>query len=361
MIVLAVTIILLHVLAISERFVNVYHHVIYIRIAEYYGGIMGKVPINVGEIMMYCAAGFLILELVLVILLLFWRAKSKYRRWVVSYSKALLLGAAVVVLIYTLNWSIPFRYSIDLGEETVTKYTLGDLQKLRSDIVEMLNQAAEEIGRDEDGNIVYEEDVDEQVIAALKGISDEFEYLDGSYPVMKESYCSDVLEWMNIAGYTYPYTMEVTYNKYTMSLYYPSLLAHEMSHHKGYYKEDDANFLSEIACMKSECPYLVYSGCLDAYYYVDNAYKEALFSYLDEEEATTIWQQRELASALVGEDLTKDRKAAQEAYNADEHAAQSFSSAAQSVSEVGWDVQSDVLEEDCYEGVVGLLLQYDWK
>ncbi|MCR5665854.1 MAG: DUF3810 domain-containing protein [Eubacterium sp.] len=361
MMLLGIVIALLNLLALSNRFVEAHHLHIYSGIAGCYGKLTEFIPVNVGEIMMYAAAGFVILHVALLVALIFLRSKERYRTFVKRYSKGMLLGTAVVLLVYTITWSVPFHYSIDLSGDAVAEYTLGDLEELRTYIVETLNEAADEIDRDEDGNIIYDEDMEELVTGAMQEISDEFPYLKGEYPSWKAAYCSDFLEWMNIAGYTYPYTMEVTYNKYTMSLYVPVLMAHEMSHHKGYYKEDDANFLSEIACIKSGEPYLVYSGCLDAYYYVDKAYKQALYSSLDEETADALWQERQLASAQVGEDLAANREAKQKAYDAEEHAAESFSQAAQSVSEVGWDVQSDILEEDCYDGVVGLLLQYDMK
>lgn len=77
---------------------------------------------------------------------------------------------------------------------------------------------------------------------------------------------------MWIGGYTYPYTMEITGNKYTDKLYYPSLYAHESAHHQGYYRENEANLFEYLACINSDDKVIKYSGFISMYYYVDDAY-----------------------------------------------------------------------------------------
>lgn len=72
--------------------------------------------------------------------------------------------------------------------------------------------------------------------------------------------------------YTYPYTMEITGNKYTDKLYYPSLYAHESAHHQGYYRENEANLFEYLACINSDDKVIKYSGFISMYYYVDDAY-----------------------------------------------------------------------------------------
>ena len=174
----------------------------------------------------------------------------------------------MVLFIYTFHWVIPFRSNL-LGKSKhkEVQYSEERLRLLRTYIVENLNAVSKQVKRDSEGHIQYD-DIDAMyrtVADAMNNISDEYPRLKGYYPPMKAALCSDVLEYMWIGGFTYPYTMEVTYNKYITNLYYPSLLAHESAHHKGYYKENEANFLSYLACTNSEDPIVRYSAFLDMF------------------------------------------------------------------------------------------------
>lgn len=383
--IMALVIGVLNLTALNHNFAEIYILQIYSRIAEVYGRLTSEIPFALGEYLMYFAMGLLVLEAVLLIpfvlkklfFCLFLRKnqeergnekqgrykgdrKKKGTLCIVIYSKGILLIGMIMLLLYTLNWSIPFRYGLEpeTQEEGERLYTLEELGILRDYIVEKTNECAGQIERDEDGNIIYSGNTDEEVMLAMQKSALEFDFLAGDYPAAKPAGCSDFLDWMGIAGYTYPYTMEVTYNKYTKPLYYPVLIAHEFSHHKGYYREDDANFISEIVCLNSESVYLCYSGCLDAYYYLNKAYKSTLYSRYDPDTADSVWAGRAVFSEQVNEDLRANQEIYEAAYAADEHAAQNLSSAAESVSEVGWNVQADILQEDNYDGVVILLLRY---
>lgn len=358
--IIAVLLVILNLLALNGNFTEMYIRQVYGRIEEVYGRLTSGIPFALGEYLMYFAMGLLVLEAVLLVLFIFLHKRNRYRVFTIIYSKCIFMIAMIMLLLYTLNWSIPFRYGLEIEAADGEKegYTLEELRILRDYIVEKTNECAELIDRDEDGYIIYDENTDEEVVLAMQESASEFDFLKGDYPIAKPAKCSDFLDWMGIAGYTYPYTMEVTYNKYTMPLYYPSLIAHEFSHHKGYYREDDANFISEIVCLNSGSVYLAYSGCLDAYYYLNKAYKSALYLQNDPDTADGVWAERTVFSEQVIADLRANMDIYEAAYAADEHAAQSLSSAAGSVSEVGWNVQSDILQEDNYDGVVILLLQY---
>lgn len=358
--IIAILLAILNLLAFNGNFTEMYIRQVYGRIEEAYGSLTSGIPFALGEYLMYLAMGLLVLEAVLLVMLIFLHNRKRYKVFTVKYSKGIFMLAMIMLLLYTLNWSIPFRYGLEIETEDGAEkiYTLDDLRILRNYIVEKTNECAEQMERDENGNIIYDEDTDAEVILAMQESASEFDFLKGDYPIAKQAKCSDFLDWMGIAGYTYPYTMEVTYNKYTMPLYYPSLIAHEFSHHKGYYREDDANFISEVVCLNSDSAYLAYSGCLDAYYYLNKAYKSALYSQNDPDIADRVWARQTVFSEQVYADLRANLGIYEAAYAADEHAAQNLSSAAESVSEVGWNVQAEILKEDNYDGVVILLLQY---
>ncbi len=285
---------------------------------------------------------------------------GKALRHVVAYWKLLLFAAAVLLFIYTLNWVIPFRGSILKVPGAVERgYTLEEVGAVRDHIVNMLNAGALEVERDENGKVIYDRrEMTEAVFRAMRELSGEYVLLSGYYPPMKTALCSDFLEWMDIGGYTYPYTMEITWNEYCHDLYYPFLLAHESSHHQGYYQENEANFIAFLACTTSEDPLLRYAGYNEIYYYLSNAYVETAYDILGKEGAKEDLKARPQVSELVRQDRRDAQNASQEKYEAANHPAQSLATTAADVADVGWSVQGDILQENSYDGVVKMVLQY---
>ncbi len=57
---------------------------------------------------------------------------------------------------------------------------------------------------------------------------------------------------------------------------YPATYCHELAHLHGYIYEDEANFISYLACIESGDDFMAYAGYLSVLAYVDNAYYEAI-------------------------------------------------------------------------------------
>ncbi len=139
-------------------------------------------------------------------------------------------------------------------------------------------------------------------------------------------------------------------------LYVAVLEAHELAHHKGYYKENEANFLSEIALSRSEDPYLRLAAYINMYYYVNDEFL-TLYSEMKDEKP-------KLSDRAVWIEMASEEKA-QELYDADEHAIDNMPAAVDDAihktADKGWETQGEVLKENSYDGVVLLLLQEYYK
>lgn len=412
---------IINLVAFSRSFCDFYTKHIYHHIANAISRVTGILPFNLGEIMMYLvmimAVIMIVALLALFIVLLVRRLAAvynkksiglfykKFRHCVAVYMKVILATLVVTALIYTLNWFIPFRGSgaqvvadmnveataennagandnispeATAGESTKAnenvsgdngvdtsderEYTTEDLFTLRAILINNINSLAEQVDRDENGYIKKDEDMYEEVVKAMEGLSDIYPILDGYYPKVKLAYCSDILDFMGIGGYTYPYTMEVTINKYTTYMDYGPLVAHEMAHHKGFYTERDANFISFLAGTNSDSRLLAYSSYRYILSYVtDECYTAANEMYNKDPEGTLEFlnKQPEL-SARVKLDDQHNIEEYQKNYEANVNKAleENVSQAAESVADVGWDTQADLLEEKNYDGVVLMLLKY---
>ena len=358
---LLIPLLLLLLLSLIPAFRDFYADHIYPGIATALGVVMSVFPFAMGEILMYLAFFALLTAAVSGLLTIFLRKKKKYTRFVINYLKVLSCVLVYGLLAYTANWLIPFQSSV-LGKErkeASREYTVQELRILYYYIVDRLNEECDTVPRDAEGNVIYltKEKSADAAVTAMRSISGEYPRLSGYYPQVKYALCSPVLRWMSIGGFTYPYTMETTMNRYVTNLYFPTLFTHEFAHHKGYYRESEANFLSFIACSRSEEPTLRYSAYLYIFSYISDAYTLAL----DEAEAGDGYYD-EIEEHAVKRQVWKDQndqiEALKKEYESEFHPFEGLSDVAEEIAEKGWDTQAKVLGEDNYEGVVFLMLDH---
>ena len=318
------------------------------------------IPFSLGEVLMYLGAILILLTIPILILFIFLRKKNPYKAFVSGYFKCLVIIFLSVLLIYTYQWLTPYRSSV-LGAVPLAdrEYSVDEMRALYIYIADHINEECQIVPRDENGNVIYDtkEATEEKVSVAMNDISSEFPRLSGYYPTIKPAMCSDVLDWMWIGGYTYPYTLETTYNKYINRFYFPSLYSHESSHHMGYYKEHEANFLSYLSLVNSDDPVLRYSGYYYVFRFVDEAYCQSCIAsdnidmYIND--AT-----EHCLSDQVYQDVITAQNEAKELYLQDEHYLENYADEAAEVSDVGWSTQAEILQEYNYDGVVLLMLRY---
>ena len=352
-------VLVLNMLGFLPAFCNFYTDHIYGALTLPLSYATSPLPFALGEILMYMAALMVVGCIISLVALALHRKRAGTRKRVARHFKAALAVLMVGLLLFTLNWSIPFR-STPLSADTSAEHTLSDLQTLRNYVIEGMNEAAANVPRTDDGGIDYSSDVDANVIEAMQALSAEYPRLSGYYPPFKAALCTDVLEWMGIGGYTYPYTMELTYNTYVTPLYYPILYAHESVHHKGHFLESEAEFLSFLGCSHSDDAVVRYSAYEGIYYYVESAYVKALMEAYDSAEATACFEAQVQLSDQVVADITRTNAEREENYqeNVNSAAEEAFSGLAEDAAEIGWGTQDQVLQTETYSGVVGLLLDY---
>lgn len=349
--------------------------------------ITGPVPFAVGEIMMYLGAASLVFGVIFLILLIFKRKKAGYRKFCAGYFKTLLMALVCIVFIYMPAWYLPFCSSVlgkDVQEEK-TEYSFEELKAVTRYAVEGINSAAERIVINPDGTVDFPDKNEARVLIteAMHGISDRYPRLTGYYPLVKTALCSDILERMSIGGYNYPFTMEPTENKYNGPMCSYCLEAHEYCHHKGYEKENEANFLSELALTESNDPFLRLSAFWDMYWWLLDDYNSEASDVINDMIArgeiaipyeygtkeywhayTQIYDQindipniSERADMIYNESIVIRT----EIYEADSHPIDEMpkvETVIEEVSDTGWEVQGDILKENSYDGVTLLWLQY---
>lgn len=262
---------------ISKSFSEWYRKNIFSTISGITSRITGFFAISLGEVMI-CFFIFLILIGIVITVLGFFKSSllKRIRRIYFRYM--------IYVLIF-IYWTETFHcfimYRCDTIENSNYHSVAEDLVKrsneeninyladICNNITDELNYLSLRLDRNSNGDLIPSYSYDE-CITALKNISDTFELLDGYYPKPKKIYYSNIMTQQYLAGIYFPFSMEANYNKLMYSSNMPSVICHELSHLKGYIREDEANFISFVACVNSDNDFIKYSGYLSVYNYIVN-------------------------------------------------------------------------------------------
>ena len=175
---------------------------------------------------------------------------------------------------YTVNCGINYyasSFSSYAGLEDGT-YTVEELETLCSDLVELVNESAKT------GRQSYREHRSvwrAEAVTAMQAAGEQFSCLAGFYPKPKEVLVSQILSVQQLCGVYSPFTVEANFNGDMPDYNVPHTLCHELSHLKGFMREDEANFIGYLACISSENEVFRYSGYLTGWVYAGNALARA--------------------------------------------------------------------------------------
>lgn len=295
---LAILIVLLNVIAWnSALFCDTYIKYVFPIWVNTYGRMTGLVPFSVGEIMLVLGV---LLVAVAAVLWIFCLIKSM-RKWIRLFYSFFAWTVLIVCMIMTLNCSVLYHATTFsekyFQEEGMQEYTLEDLITVRNLVVEECERLSSMMQRDADGTILYDKDMRTQAVRYMKKLGEEYDQLNGYFPSPKPLYTSDFFSQQKMCGYYFPFSMEANYNDVMYIMNKPSTMCHELSHLRGYIFEDEANFISFLACIGAEDDLLFqYSGYLSVLNYLDNDFYRAIGRNMD------VYRTQPIISAQVRDD-----------------------------------------------------------
>ena len=255
-----------------------------------YGRFTGMFPFSVGEWLIVAGACLFLLAVILipvrVILSILGKRNpeaGKLYRWkrrIAGYHYGFAWLVVVVAMIMTLNCFMlyhgtTFQETYFPGEQD--EYSLEELADAWNVVAVNCIRLSGMVERDERGRVVYPGSVNaagESVDMADKArevmaqMGEEYPRLKGYYPRAKAMFFSDLMCQMYMAGYYFPFSMEANYNDVMQVTNTPSTICHEQAHLRGYILEDEANFISFLACTRSEDIFFQYSGYLEVMSYL---------------------------------------------------------------------------------------------
>lgn len=286
--------------------------------------------------------------------------KKCIKKFKTIYGKALLAHILVLLGLCSIKYTIPFRTNtLVVNKEANGHYTIEELIIIKNYMTEQANEIAKNIQRDKEGHVIVPDDYEADIQLAMRNLGGQYSRLKGYYARCKPSMFSAVIDLMGIGGVTYPFTGEVMYNKYMSKLYIPLCKSHELVHNKGYYKENEANFLSFVACSECQEEFVRYSAYVFGRWEIDKRIDEKL-GEMEEADIKRYESMYVELSKQVIEDNIYFWEQTQEEYEAEvsESVEEFLSEPAEKIADVGWSTQRKILKEDNYDGVVKMLLEY---
>lgn len=266
----------------DQRFADFYVENIFPLWVATYGRVTGLFGFSVGEWMLYLGVVMLVFLAAGGVAYGIFRHKipAKWKIRYRSYALFVYWVFGIVCLVMTLNCFLLYqtspigeRYAPGKGSERA--YGLLEIAALRDYVAEQANALSLTFERDARGYLVYQADLKEEARAQMQRLGKQFDSLKGYYPDPKGLYLSGFYSQQYIMGYYFPFSMEANYNQQMYITNMPVTMCHELSHLKGFIREDEANFIGYLACVDSDDPLFRYSAYLSVIGYLDRDFFRA--------------------------------------------------------------------------------------
>ncbi len=280
-----VSLILTLIARINQGFAEFYALNIYPVLAGTISFFSSKVKFSIGE--------FLIIALVAALIIYFvYTLVHTFTEKSFQHLKNFFLNAAaflsIVYLLFVLFCGINYHrheFTYYSGLE-IRESSVEELINLCEILINDANETRTGLSTGSEGTAeLYGEnyyDTAERAKSAFDKISGEYTVLKGNYPSPKLVTFSKGMSYLDITGIFFPFTFEANVNIDIPPYQVPAVMLHELVHLRGFMREDEANFISYLACVNSGYDDFSYSGTMLALVYAMNSlYYEDYDAYLN--------------------------------------------------------------------------------
>jgi hypothetical protein len=247
-------------------------------ISQVVGFIFGWIHLSVAELLLYFGLAGILAYIIFQIILFITKNNKMLRvfRFTVNLALVWCVGYFLFIGMWGLNY---YRQplAVSLGYQ-VEPRSVSDLTKLCTLLAKDANEYRALVLEDRNGAMKLAESKQDALLkipgayaALAKGLSRLHLWRSQPKPVLLSHY----LSFTNITGIFIPFTMEPNVNIDVPEDTLLSAACHEAAHAQGFAREDEANFMSYLACMASGDPEMEYSGTLLAL----TTSMNALYSY----------------------------------------------------------------------------------
>jgi hypothetical protein len=145
-------------------------------------------------------------------------------------------------------------------------------------LIDRINELSPNMEYNEEGfsKMPYSfEEMNKKLIDAYDLVSNDYDFIVNFYSRLKPVMASEVMTYAHIAGVYSFFTGESNINVNLPDYTIPYTAAHELAHQRGIAREDEANMMAFLVCIRSDDPYIQYSAYLNMFEYVGSALQKA--------------------------------------------------------------------------------------
>lgn len=268
-----VSFVLIYFARTIEGFAQWYATIIFPLFNNTFGRLSSLLPFSVLELGLYIT----FIALLILFFRIIWLLLHRSPHLKLLLSKILYRGLCIIsslLLVFTMTGSINYSRSTFASSYglPVQESTSEELTKLTLLLIEDISYLTNQIEVDQNNLLSLEKiNLQDEAVAAMKSLGDRYPLLAGYYPNPKPILFSSGMSYLGITGIYSPLTLEANYNRDVANYVIPFTICHELSHFKGYMKEEEANFIAYLASRDSSSNAFQYSGTLNALIYSLNA------------------------------------------------------------------------------------------
>ena len=268
----AAAVVLFHGCKHNRRLMNAVAEHVTQPIKQALGALCALAPFSVAEVLLFAAAGALILYLAASVGALVRRRD----RGAVLYGRTLGLVCAALTIYaaFCLLWGVNY-YTDDFQTRSgihARQVSQAELYQTTAYFVDRLNETAGFVPRDEEGVFaVARSTIYDNAVDIYRGVEAAYPFLTMKDRRPKAIMFSRLMSETNFTGFFFPFTGEANLNNESPACLLPSTIAHEMAHQRGIASEQECNFLAVLTCELSGNAAYEYSGWLMGFIHLSNA------------------------------------------------------------------------------------------
>lgn len=236
------------------------------------GTVTSLVGFSVTELLFAAGAGLIIFYIIRVIVKIIRNPKTVKHQLYKLFINAL-CAASIAVFLFEICMGLNYyRYEaahyLDLD---VHDSEVSELYELTKSLAADINFYREQMEEDENGVSMLS---DKNRYETSKSARDAYHSLSEKYTVLKAAdirnkplISSKLFSAVMTTGIYIPYTFESNINVDVAQFTIPATMCHELTHFRGFMRENEANFLGYLACMESDRADFKYSASMLAFSY----------------------------------------------------------------------------------------------
>ncbi len=226
----------------------------------------GVLPFSVAELVVVLVPIVFVVYTIRILLRAFFSSPISLRP-LLKYIINILIIFSIALFSFLCLWGLNYYrmpFASIAGLE-VKPASVAELESLCRSLIERANGLRQSVNLDSDGNMDIpgsSRDILQNCYKGYEAIVQKYPQLAGDYGDPKPVFLSNYMNYTGICGIYFPFTGEANVNVSIPDSSLPSTASHEMAHQRGFAREDEANFISYLACTAHPDVNFKYSGVL---------------------------------------------------------------------------------------------------